>query len=149
MVLRDFLNKDLLLPELQARNKTEVLAELVSVLALKMPGLDAEAAYRVLRDRESLGSTGIGEGVAIPHGKLEGLEQIVLVVGCSTGGVDFEALDRKPCHIFFMVLAPEQVAGMHLRILASITRLLKNEAFRHAFLTAQDKELFWDALSSA
>lgn len=149
MVLRDFLNKDLLLPELQARNKTEVLAELVSVLARKLPGLDAEAAFRVLRDRESLGSTGIGEGVAIPHGKLEGLEQIVLVVGRSTGGVDFEALDRKPCHIFFMVLAPEQVAGMHLRILASITRLLKNEAFRHAFLTAQDKELFWDALSSA
>jgi nitrogen PTS system EIIA component len=149
MVLKDFLNKDLLLPELQARNKTEVLAELVAVLAQKVPSLDAEAAFRVLKDRESLGSTGIGEGVAIPHGKLEGLERIVLVVGRSSEGVDFDALDRKPCHIFFMVLAPEQVAGMHLRILASITRLLKDEAFRHAFLTAQDRELFWDALSSA
>ena len=149
MVLRDFLSKDLLLPELQARNKTEVLAELVAVLAQKVPSLDAEAAYRVLKDRESLGSTGIGEGVAIPHGKLEGLDRIVLVVGRSSEGVDFDALDRKPCHIFFMVLAPEQVAGMHLRILASITRLLKDEAFRHAFLTARDKELFWDALSSA
>ncbi len=149
MVLKDFLSKDLLLPELQARNKTEVLAELVAVLAQKVPGLDAEAAFRVLKDRESLGSTGIGEGVAIPHGKLEGLDRIVLVVGRSSEGVDFDALDHKPCHIFFMVLAPEQVAGMHLRILASITLLLKDEAFRHAFLTAQDKELFWDALSSA
>lgn len=149
MVLKDFLSKDLLLPELQARNKTEVLAELVAVLAQKVPSLDAEAAFRVLKDRESLGSTGIGEGVAIPHGKLEGLDRIVLVVGRSSEGVDFDALDRKPCHIFFMVLAPEQVAGMHLRILASITRLLKDETFRHAFLTAQDKELFWDALISA
>ncbi len=149
MVLKDFLSKDLLLPELQARNKTEVLAELVAVLAQKVPSLDAEAAFRVLKDRESLGSTGIGEGVAIPHGKLEGLDRIVLVVGRSSEGVDFDALDRKPCHIFFMVLAPEQVAGMHLRILASITRLLKDETFRHAFLTAQDKELFWDALSTA
>ncbi len=149
MVLKDFLSKDLLLPELQARNKTEVLAELVAVLAQNVPTLDAEAAFRVLRDRESLGSTGIGEGVAIPHGKLEGLDRIVLVVGRSSDGVDFDALDHKPCHIFFMVLAPEQVAGMHLRILASITRLLKDEAFRHAFLTARDKELFWDALSSA
>jgi nitrogen PTS system EIIA component len=149
MILREFLSKDLLLPDLQARNKREVLAELVSALARKWPDFDAGTAFRVLRDRESLGSTGIGDGVAIPHGKLEGLERIVLVVGRSLSGVDFDALDHKPCHIFFMVLAPEQVAGMHLRILASITRLLKNDAFRHAFLTAQDKELFWDALNAA
>lgn len=148
MILRDFLSKDLLLPELQARNKAEVLAEMVAVLAQNLPNMDAEAAFRVLTDRESLGSTGIGDGVAIPHGKLEGLERIVLVVGRSVEGVDFDALDRKPCHIFFMVLAPEQVAGMHLRILASITRLLKDESFRKAFLTAEDKELFWDALST-
>ncbi|TVR00143.1 MAG: PTS sugar transporter subunit IIA [Desulfovibrionales bacterium] len=149
MVLRDFLSKDLLLPELQARNKAEVLAEMVAVLALHMPGMDADAAFQVLKDRESLGSTGIGDGVAIPHGKLEGLERIALVVGRSVDGVDFDALDRKPCHIFFMVLAPEQVAGMHLRILASITRLLKDETFRGAFLSAGNKELFWDALNSA
>lgn len=149
MTLRDYLCKDLLLPELQARNKAEVLAELVAILSQKWPDFDAQAAFQVLKDREGLGSTGIGEGVAIPHGKLEGLEQIVLVVGRSSQGVDFEALDHKPCHIFFMVLAPEHVAGMHLRILASITRLLKNESFRQAFLSAHDKELFWDALTAA
>lgn len=149
MILREYLSKDLLLPELRARSKSEVLAELVSALALKWPDFNAEAAFRVLRDRESLGSTGIGDGVAIPHGKLEDLDQIVLVVGRSSDGVDFDALDYKPCHIFFMVLAPEHVAGMHLRILASITRRLKNDAFRHAFLTAKDKDLFWDALTSA
>jgi nitrogen PTS system EIIA component len=149
MILREFLSKDLLLPDLQAGSKTEVLAELVAALARQHPDVDAGAAFRVLRDRESLGSTGIGDGVAIPHGKLAGLERIMLVVGRSPSGVDFDALDHKPCHIFFMVLAPEQVAGMHLRILASITRLLKNDAFRHSFLTAPDKDLFWDALTSA
>lgn len=148
MVLREFLSKDLLLPELRGRNKTEVLAEMVAALAQKLPALDAAAAFKVLKDRESLGSTGIGEGVAIPHGKLEGLEQIVLVVGRSVEGVDFDALDHRPCHIFFMVLAPEQVAGMHLRILASITRLLKDETFRSAFLSAGDTERFWDALTA-
>lgn len=148
MTLRDFLDKDLLLPQLQATNKAEVLRELVSVLLRKWPDFDVEGAFRVLRDRETLGSTGIGEGVAIPHGKLKDLERIVLVVGRSPTGVGFDALDHKPCHIFFMVLAPEQVAGMHLRILASITRLLKDESFRAGFLAAQDKDTFWDVLSA-
>ncbi|HDQ40268.1 MAG TPA: PTS sugar transporter subunit IIA [Desulfonatronum sp.] len=147
MTLRDFLDKDLLLPNLKATNKTEVLRELVSVLVRKWPDFDTEVAFQVLREREDLGSTGIGEGVAIPHGKLQDLKQIVLVVGRSTGGVGYDALDHKPCHIFFMVLAPEQVAGMHLRILANITRLLKDEHFRSGFLMAQDREAFWEALN--
>lgn len=149
MTLQDFLDKDLLLPDLRATNKAEVLRELVSVLVRKWPDFNIETAFHVLRDRESLGSTGIGEGVAIPHGKLEGLERIVLVVGRSTGGVGYDALDHKPCHIFFMVLAPEQVAGMHLRILASITRLLKNETFRAGFLAAGGEDAFWEALNAA
>jgi len=149
MILKDFLDKDLVLPDLRATGKVEVLRELVSVLTRKWPDFNIESAFRVLRDRESLGSTGIGDGVAIPHGKLRDLERIVLVVGRSAEGVGFDALDHKPCHIFFMVLAPEQVAGMHLRILASITRLLKSETFRAGFLTAPDEDAFWDALNAA
>lgn len=149
MVLKDFMDRDLLLPDLKSTSKPEVLREMISVLVRKWPDFDAEAAFRVLRDRESLGSTGIGEGVAIPHGKLQGLERIVLVVGRSTTGIGFDALDHKPCRIFFMVLAPEQVAGLHLRILASISRLLKDESFRAGFLAAQGKEAFWDALNVA
>ncbi len=149
MRLRDFLDKDLLLPDLQAESKDGVLREMVAVLSGKWPELDRDAAFQVLADRESLGSTGIGEGVAIPHGKLHDLERIVLVVGRSVQGVGFDALDHKPCHIFFMVLAPEHVAGMHLRILASITRLLKDQTFRSGFLTARDKDAFWELLAIA
>jgi PTS system nitrogen regulatory IIA component len=149
MILKDFLDKDLMLPDLRATGKLEVLQELIAALARKWPDFNTESAFRVLRDRESLGSTGIGEGVAIPHGKLQNLERIVLVVGRSVQGIDFDALDHKPCHIFFLVLAPEQVVGMHLRILASITRLLKNETFKAGFLTAPDKDAFWNALNAA
>jgi len=149
MILNDFLDKDLVLADLRATGKVDVLRELVSAVARKWPDFNTESAFRVLRDRESLGSTGIGDGVAIPHGKLRDLERIVLVVGRSAEGVGFDALDHKPCHIFFMVLAPEQVAGMHLRILASITRLLKSETFRAGLLTALDEDAFWDALNAA
>lgn len=149
MHLRDFLDKDLLLLELQAVSKDDVLRELVSVLAQKWPEFDSAAAYAVLSARESLGSTGIGDGVAIPHGKMRDLERIFLVVGRSARGIGFDALDHKPCHIFFMVLAPEQVAGMHLRILASITRLLKDERFREGFLAAPDRDAFWEILIAA
>ncbi len=149
MILNDFLDKDLVLADLRATGKVDVLRELVSAVARKWPDFNTESAFRVLRDRESLGSTGIGDGVAIPHGKLRDLERIVLVVGRSAEGVGFDALDHKPCHIFFMVLAPEQVAGMHLRILASITRLLKSETFRAGLLTALDEDAFWDTLNAA
>lgn len=137
-----------MLPDLRATDKVGVLRELLATLAKKWPDFNTESAFRVLRDREGLGSTGIGDGVAIPHGKLQNLERIVLVVGRSAQGIDFDALDHKPCHIFFLVLAPEQVVGMHLRILASITRLLKNETFRAGFLTAPDKDAFWDVLNT-
>ncbi len=99
-------------------------------------------------DREDLGTTGIGDGVAIPHGKMESLKEIVIVAGRSRGGVDFESLDHKPCRIFFLVLAPEHVAGMHLRILAQISRLLSDEGFRGSFLEAQDRESLWRVLTS-
>jgi PTS system nitrogen regulatory IIA component len=147
MKLGDFLKKEYVFPDLQAAGKQEVLAELVDGLAANMEDLEREAALDVLVERENLGTTGIGEGVAIPHGKLEKLEGIVLAVGRSKQGVDFEALDFKPCKIFFLVLAPEQVAGMHLRILAHISRLLKDEEFRKSFMEANDREELWRLLS--
>ncbi|NJB66715.1 PTS system nitrogen regulatory IIA component [Desulfobaculum xiamenense] len=109
-------------------------------MAERRPEIDVEAAHKVLLEREALGTTGIGEGIAIPHGKLDALEDIVLVVGRSAEGVEFDALDFRPCHIFFLVLAPEKVAGMHLRILAHISRMLKDDAFRKAFLCAEGRE---------
>ncbi len=108
--------------------------------------MDTDQAVRVLLDREKLGTTGIGDGIAIPHGKLENLDKVILVVGRSSSGIEFEALDNKPCSIFFLVLAPEQVAGMHLRILAQVSRILKDEAFRSAFLQADTHDALWELL---
>lgn len=148
MKLEEYLDRALVLPELRATSKSAVLAELIAPVAGVLPGFDAQQALRVLLERELLGSTGIGDGIAIPHGKLPGLPRIVLVAGRGRHGVDFDALDRKPCTIFFLVLAPEQVAGMHLRLLAHISRLLKDEAFRREFLSAPDKEALWKLLAT-
>jgi len=148
MQLSEYLRKDFIVANLAARDKPAALAELVAPVAAAFPEVDRALAQRVLMDREALGSTGIGDGVAIPHGKMELLQEIVIVVGRSEAGLDFEALDHKPCHIFFLVLAPERVAGMHLRILAQISRLLSSEAFREAFLAADTRERLWDVLQS-
>ncbi|GAB6888415.1 PTS sugar transporter subunit IIA [Desulfothermus okinawensis JCM 13304] len=148
MQLSEFLSKDLILPELKSTTKQEVLKELVKPLEGKFPGLNIKNAYKVLIEREQLGSTGIGDGVAIPHGKLHELNKIIVVVGRSFLGVDFDALDKKPCHIFFLVLAPENVAGLHLRILAHISRLLKDPEFRQSFMEAEGVEGIWDLLTS-
>jgi PTS system nitrogen regulatory IIA component len=148
MRLGEYLRKDFVLDDLKASDKPEVLAELVSPVAKSFPDLDPEKALRVLMDRENLGTTGIGDGVAIPHGKMDSLKEIVIVAGRSRTGVEFESLDHKPCRIFFLVLAPEHVAGMHLRILAQISRLLSDESFRGSFLDAQDSDSLWRVLTS-
>jgi PTS system nitrogen regulatory IIA component len=146
MKLGDYLTPERVIADLDAQTKPEVLAELVS--PLQAAGLDTVRARTALLDREQLGTTGIGDGVAIPHGKIESLTEIILVVGRSRKGVDFEALDFKPCRIFFLVLAPEQAAGLHLRILAHISRLLRDEAFRAAFLNAPDRDSLWNMLKN-
>ena len=147
MKLGDYLDSELVLPDLKATTKSDVLAELTEPIGRKVPGFDTQKAHKVLLDREYLGTTGIGDGVAIPHGKLESLDEILLVVGRSNQGVDFESLDFKPCHIFFLVLAPEQVAGIHLRILAHISRLLKDDHYRESFLAVEDKDALWSLLA--
>ena len=149
MKLADFLDDTCVIADLQARTKEEVLAELIEPLKARWPGLDQEKILSVLLDREKLGTTGIGDGIAIPHGKLEGIQEVGLVVGRSLEGLDFKALDHKPCRIFFLVLAPEHVAGMHLRILAHISRLLQDVSFRQAFLDAPDKTTLCNLLKEA
>lgn len=148
MLIADYLSKNLVLPDLAATAKSEALKELVEPLKGEFPDLDLESALQVLLEREQLGTTGIGGGVAIPHGKLVGLDRILLVVGRSRQGVRFDALDSKPCTIFFLVLAPEQAAGMHLRILAHISKLLKDEGFRRSFLDAEGREELYALLKT-
>ncbi|MBI3181685.1 MAG: PTS sugar transporter subunit IIA [Myxococcales bacterium] len=136
MKIAEFLSPDAILPELGAKTKSEVLRELVEPLARAKPALSTERLVQVLLDRERLGSTGIGEGVAIPHGKLPGLDQLIASFGVSREGIDFEAIDGKRTHLFFALVAPENSAGVHLKALARISRLFKNPRFREAILSA-------------
>jgi PTS system nitrogen regulatory IIA component len=149
MQLEEYLQPEFVIGELASESKSEALAELVALVRTRWPDFDVSQAHRVLMDRESLGTTGIGDGVAIPHGKMENLEKIVIIVGRSLKGVNFDALDFKPCRIFFVVLAPEHVAGLHLRILAHISRLLSDESFRRAFLAAENDAALWQVLTAA
>jgi PTS system nitrogen regulatory IIA component len=134
--ISEFLSPEALIADLQARDKQAVLREMSAVLARAHPSLKEERLVEVLREREKLGSTGIGEGVAIPHGKLPGLTSLVAAFGVSRQGVDFEAIDGKPTHLFFALVAPENSAGVHLKALARISRLFKNPRFRASILEA-------------
>ncbi|MFE8605742.1 PTS sugar transporter subunit IIA [Archangium gephyra] len=136
MRISEFLSPEALIADLQARDKQAVLREMSAVLARAHPSLKEDRLVEVLREREKLGSTGIGEGVAIPHGKLPGLTNLVAAFGVSRQGVDFEAIDGKPTHLFFALVAPENSAGVHLKALARISRLFKNPRFRASILEA-------------
>lgn len=145
----ELLHKDLVVGNITSTTKAEALAEMLAPLEAVHPEIDRKRAHRILLEREGLGTTGIGDGIAIPHGKLAGLESIVVVAGRSPSGVPFDALDHKPCHIFIMVLAPEDAAGAHLRVLSQISRLLKDQTFRDTFLAASDSSELYGVLHSA
>lgn len=130
MKIMDILPKEAIIPELQGQSKREVLEELTGALVQHKPELDRSRLLEVLMERERLGSTGIGDGIAIPHGKLKELDNLALSFGRSSRGVDFESMDGKPAHLFFLLVAPENCAGIHLRALAKIARLLKNNNIR-------------------
>ena len=143
MNFTEILKRDFILEELEARNQHDVLAELVGVFAKGGVRFDPEAMLQVLLERERLGSTGIGDGIAIPHGKLQGLDEILLSFGRSSEGIAFDAMDGKPVHLFFLLMAPENSAGLHLKILAKISRMLKDPTLRDNLLRAKSKERIW------
>ena len=140
MKILDILPKEAIIPELRGRTKREVLEELACAVVKYKPQLDREQLLKVLLERERLGSTGIGDGIAIPHGKLRELDQLALSFGKSTQGVDFDSMDGKPAHLFFLLVAPENCAGIHLRVLAKIARLLKNSSIRKRLSRASTPE---------
>jgi len=129
--------------DMQAIDKNSALVELTDTIVALSNDLDREEVLKVLNERERLGSTGIGDGVAIPHGKLKNIDNLLLAFGCSRAGVDFDSMDGKPAHLFFLLLAPEESVGVHLKTLARISKLLKNQGVRSALLSASDAdELF-------
>jgi PTS system nitrogen regulatory IIA component len=135
MKIVEFLRADAVIADLSGQTGQAVLAELCRPLAASQK-LDPQRLVDTLLDREKLGSTGIGEGVAIPHGKVPGLPALMASFGRSVAGVDFRAIDGRPTHLFFTLFAPENSAGAHLKALARISRIFKNPAFREAILRA-------------
>src|SRR5690242_12821489 len=138
MKIVDFVRPELIKADLAARDKAEVIKELAGQLAAHVSGVDRESLTRVLLERERLASTAIGEGVAIPHGKLDAVGKLVACVGRAQGGVDFDSMDGRPTHLFFVLVAPENSTGVHLKALARISRLFKDPDFRTRMLQAKD-----------
>ena len=140
MKMSDFLDPRAVVSDLKATNKKEVLEELCTALVSLHPNLDRDGMVGILLDRERLGSTGVGEGVAIPHGKMGDLGGLIACFGRSACGVAFEAVDDQPVTLFFLLFAPENSAGVHLKALAKISRLLKRPSVREELLRAGSKD---------
>ena len=137
MRILDLVPPEAVVDGLRSETKEGVLRELSEAVCRLMPSLSPERLAAILMEREALGSTGIGDGVAIPHGKVPGIDRLVALFGRSREGVQFSSLDGKPARLFFLVVAPENSAGMHLKALARISRLLKDERFRRKLLAAE------------
>ena len=146
MKIVDFVGPELIVPQLQSHEKSAVIRELADHLAAHVSGpqkIDREVLAKVLLERERLASTAIGEGVAIPHGKLDAVGKLVACVGRAPEGVDFDSMDGRPTNLFFVLVAPENSTGVHLKALARISRLFKDPEFRTRLMQAKDaQEIF-------
>jgi PTS system nitrogen regulatory IIA component len=140
MKITDILVRDAVILDLEGRAKRDVLAEMAHALAAAEPGVDEARLLEVLIEREKLQSTGIGEAVAIPHGKLSGISRLLASFARSREGVDFEAIDGQPTHLFFLLVVPEQSGGQHLKALARISRFFRDASFRKRLLEADTRD---------
>ena len=130
MKIAEILLEQCVVADMRGKTKREVITELVEALEKARLIKDVEAVVNIVMEREKLGSTGIGNGVAVPHGKLKNINNIICALGRSQNGVDFDAVDRGPVHIFFLVLAPEDSASLHLKVLSRITKILRDQSLR-------------------
>lgn len=133
----DLIREDFIVADLRARRRADVIRELGSFLAKHHAGLSEKEVIRALAERERLGSTAVGEGLAIPHAKLDSVRDLVACFGRSRRGIDFGSPDDEPTHFFFVLIAPEGAPGDHLKALARISRLFRNAAFRARLMAAE------------
>ncbi len=146
MKLSEILEEDNIILDLKAKDKNGVLEELTEVMTNHEPSLDTGSLIRVLLERERLGSTGIGDGVAIPHGKFRGVTHPIISFGRSLKGLDFESMDGQPAFLFFLLVAPENSASVHLKALAKIAKILKNGSFRKVLMEASTKKELYQTI---
>ena len=145
MKLLEFLPREAVLADLKAENKKGALEELAGPVA-EIAGVKPDHLVRVLMERERLGTTGIGNGIGIPHGKMQELKSFVIGFGLSRKGIDFESMDARPAHIFFLLAAPENSTELHLKLLARISKILKHDGFREKLLQAKDGDDIYAAI---
>jgi len=147
MKILEILDEESIISEIKSTSKKETIEEMSKVAEKCNESVDLETLVGVLLEREKLGSTGIGDGVAIPHGKLASIDRVIAVFGRSLEGVDFDSMDGKKAHLFFLLIAPEESSGSHLKALARISRLMKNPDFRMSLMEAKSREELYRAFA--
>jgi nitrogen PTS system EIIA component len=146
MKITEILSQDMVLPDLRSNTKPEILRELAQTFTSQFANLNPDAVASVLAERERLGSTAIGDGIAIPHGKIRGVNRIVGAFGRHLKGVDFDSLDGNPTYLFFVLVAPEESTSLHLKALARVSRLFRDGAFRERLEAARDMETLYNLI---
>lgn len=146
MKITDFLDAARIIPNLKGKDKRDALTEMSDWLASQDPTLDAKKLLETLLEREKIISTAIGEGVAIPHGKMPGLRKVSGLFARSPQGVNFDSLDGGPTYLFFVLVAPEDSAADHLKALARISRLLKDGSFRARLMEGNTREEIFNVI---
>lgn len=149
MLLSELLSADRIKVPLDSRSKDDILRELVSLVVDGRPDGDADAILSAVREREQVLSTGIGGGVAIPHGKTPHVDQLVLAAGVSQAPVEFDALDGQPVQLFFLLVGPESAAGAHVKALSRISRLLRRDQLRQELVSADSAGAFLRMIQSS
>lgn len=140
MKITDFLDEAGVIPELKGRDKKAALKEMAEWMASQDGAMNAQKLFEILLEREKISSTAIGEGVAIPHGKMTGLGKICGLFARSSAGLEFDSIDGGPTYLFFLLVAPEDSAADHLKALARISRLLKDNSFRARLMQGKTRE---------
>ena len=140
VTIRDLLHDDLIIEEIQSTDKDGVIREFARLLATRGKIRDEQSLIRVLEEREVLGTTGIGNGIAIPHGKVPMHEEMIVAFGRSSQGVAYQAIDGEPVYLFFVLITPEDKPGDHLKTLARISRIIKNPELRERLRRAVGRD---------
>lgn len=148
MKIMDILVRDAVILDVESAGKEPLLAEMARALAKSVPSLDPDRLLEVLLEREALQSTGIGEGVAIPHGKMSGLDQLVATFARSREGLDFDSIDGQPTQLFFLLVVPEHSGGAHLKALARISRFFRDSGFRQKLVEAESLDEVFSAIEA-
>jgi len=148
MKIMDILVRDAVILDVESDSKEPLLEEMARALAKSVPSLDTGRLLTVLIEREALQSTGIGEGVAIPHGKMPGLGELVASFARSRQGLDFDSIDGQPTQLFFLLVVPEHSGGAHLKALARISRFFRDPSFRQKLIEAESLDAVFAAIEA-